>query len=642
MHSLQMVLGFELPKSDWRPPARIPDLSNEKIIAIDTEVKDPLLTSKGPGWHRGDGYICGISVAYSGGCAYLPLAHFGDTRDGSYDRTGLDLDLVRDMLFGRIAPDAELVFANAQYDLGWLRYHGIDLTHFKIRDIQIAECLLDEEPAYGYGLDALAQHYLGEQKEEGVLQAAARAYGVHPKKEMWRLPARYIGPYAEADARQTREIYLKQKPLLEADGLWDLFELESDIIPIFSKMNAQGIAVDIEKAQRVNDGLLRTEKSIKEDLARRGIGNANAPYDIARYCDRNGIAYPRTNPTPNFPEGQPSFTKEFLAHTDVGVFPLIRAAREISKIRSEYVERDLLLDAVGGRVYPNFVQMASDEGGARSGRIACKKPNVQQIPKRSGFKVDPETFVQSSDKSAIKLGAVVRSLYVPNSGECWCKLDYSSQEPRILVHYSLKLGLSGAQRAAEFFAQGKKLYDFLQESLPSVEYSTIKNLYLGRCYGMGINKMAHTIGTDPEECRRILRELDAKAPFIGLLDERVKSAVSRRGYLRTLLGRKRRFTTWECPHTGRTSRTRKAGYRRAYTHKALNALIQGSAADQAKLGILETFKAGYLPLLTLHDEGDWSVGSDKEVKELQEIMENVVKLELPTVCDPEVGPHWTA
>ena len=637
-----MVLGFELPKSDWRPPARIPDLSNEKIIAIDTEVKDPLLTSKGPGWNRGDGYVCGVSVAHSGGCAYFPLAHFGDTRDGSYDRTGLDLDLLRDLLFGRIASDAELVFANAQYDLGWLRYHGIDLTHFKIRDIQIAECLLDEEPEYGYGLDALAEHYLGESKEEGMLQAAARAYQVHPKKEMWKLPARYVGPYGEADARQTREIYLKQKPLLEAEGLWDLFELESAITPIFSKMNERGIAVDLEKAQRLNDGLLRTEKSIKADLARRGIGNPNAPHEIARYCDRNAIAYPRTMPTSGFPDGQPSFTKEFLSNSAIDVFKLVARAREIAKIRSEYVERDLLLDSVGGRVHPNFVQMASDEGGTRSGRIACKKPNVQQIPKRSSFGVDPETFVQSSDKRSIKLGAVVRSLYVPEPGQCWCKLDYSSQEPRILVHYSLGLGLPGAERAAEFFANGRKLYDFLQESLPSVEYSTIKNLYLGRCYGMGVGKMAHTIGTDPEECRRILRELDEKAPFIGLLDERVKSAVSRRGYLRTLLGRRRRFNLWECPHTGRTSRTRKAGYRRAHTHKALNALIQGSAADQAKLGILETFKAGYLPLLTLHDEGDWSVGSDREIKELQDIMENVVKLNLPTVCEPETGPHWTA
>ena len=122
-----------------------------------------------------------------------------------------------------------------------------------IRDRQVAEPLLDEEKDGGYSLANLSKHYLNETKDETLLREAAQAYGVDPKGGLWKLPARYVGPYAEADARLPLEIYRLQEIKIKEQGLWDIFELESKLIPMILDMRFKGVRINVDKAEQLNE-----------------------------------------------------------------------------------------------------------------------------------------------------------------------------------------------------------------------------------------------------------------------------------------------------------------------------------------------------------------------------------------------------
>jgi DNA polymerase-1 len=216
------------PTSNWVPPEVLPDLSGAKLIAIDTETCDPGLKDRGPGAVRGEGHVVGISVATDTGVnCYLPIAH-GD--GGNLDRKRV-IDWAK-REFGR-ASQAK-VGANFTYDLEWLRATGIEVKG-PLYDIQIAEPVLNEEKL-SYSLNALAKEYLNEQKDERLLLEAAKAFNVDPKGGLHNLHSRYVGPYAEADARQTLQIFKLQEPKLRANNLWNIFSLETDVTNVVLEM----------------------------------------------------------------------------------------------------------------------------------------------------------------------------------------------------------------------------------------------------------------------------------------------------------------------------------------------------------------------------------------------------------------------
>ena len=167
---LQGAFDFALPRSNWCPPAFLPDLSSERILAIDTEGFDPDLETEGPGFLRDKGMVVGVSVAWSnGGKVYLPIAHkFG----GNLDKQ-LVCNWLRSTLGRR---ELGVVFANAPYDLGGLRSIGVEVAG-KIHDIQIMDPLLDAERHDGYSINALWKRWLQKEKNEEILQEAAKAHG---------------------------------------------------------------------------------------------------------------------------------------------------------------------------------------------------------------------------------------------------------------------------------------------------------------------------------------------------------------------------------------------------------------------------------------------------------------------------------
>lgn len=647
---MSLQLSLFPPKSSWAPPNTLPSLASQPFIALDLETRDPHLTTKGPGWTTGSGHIAGIAIATGDQSMYFPIEHFGG---GNLDKKAV-LTWLKENLENY---KHTLLFANAAYDLGWLSHYGIH-PKCKIRDIQLIEPLLDES-RYTYSLDSLAERYLGKTKSEVGLRNAAKIYGVNPKSELWKLPSKFVGEYAEADARLTYDIYFKQLPKIQAEDLDAMVELEHEVLPILIKMAGRGIRVDVEKAIELNDDWQTMENIL---LKRLGIKSSDlwTTGFLIHMFNKKKIDPPRTAPTKKFPNGQPSFPKEFLrAHPDPDI-STVAAVRELSRLREIFIRKRIIDENVGSRVYPHYKQLASDEGGTVTGRLACRYHNIQQIPKRS-------TTVDAK---------LIRALYLPEEGERWLSADYDSQEPRLQIHYGIRFGLRGAQEAAEYIAQGKKLYHLVQDAA-HCSYNDAKTITLGLTYGMQLPSLSEKLGITKEEAElQVLRPLMDRCPFILQLAEICANAAQKGGYLKTLLGRRRHFNLWQTTQHWNyrreiTKRERNGQMdtlywwfqkairpmeraaaeeffkskndtlERADTNKAGNSLIQGSAADQTKAAMVAVYReTGKIPLSQVHDELNFSIPGEKDMPIIKDIMENTVKLELPTLADCSLGDHW--
>ena len=575
------------PTSSWTPPSSLPNLTGAKIIGLDTETKDPNLLDMGPGALRGDGYVVGISVATEDSKWYFPIAHEGG---GNLDKA-LICNWLRDVL----STDVPKVGANILYDLEWLKGDLGLQVQGPLYDIQVAEPLLDENKQGGYSLDNLSQGYLGEGKKEDGLIAAAEAYGINPKGEMWRLHSRFVGPYAEADAQLPIKIFNLQKEKLIAQSLWDIFKLESDLIPILLDMRFLGVRVDIEKAYEVSKLMLTQETEILNELKI----NPWSSKDLLYIFQRENIKIPYTD------AGNPSFTRGYLQSLTHPIAKKIVDYRVLSKNRRDFIDGLILKQNIGGRLHAQFHQLRNDRFGTRSGRFSSSNPNLQQIPSRHPY-----------------WGPLIRGLFLPDKGLQFAKFDYSQQEPRLSVHYGELCNLKGAKEAGDKYRNDPNT-DFHQliADLTGLPRRQAKTVNLGLAYGMGKYKLANEMGVTLEEAEPILQKYHTNAPFIRQLSNKCHDRSMVAGEIITILGRKRRLS-------------------KGNHHKGLNALIQGSAADMTKKAMV-TLGAKVTPHLQVHDELCFSVGEDpEEIKMIKDVMEQAIKLTVPVKVDADIGKNW--
>jgi DNA polymerase I-like protein with 3'-5' exonuclease and polymerase domains len=609
------------PPTEWVAPTEYPNLNGAKEIAIDLETRDPGLERMGPGWPMRNGSIIGVAVAVDGGQWYFPIGH----------DMGPNLD--KRMTLGWLKevcsdPHATYIFHNAQYDLGWLSTVGI-YPAGRIVDTMVAAPLLDEN-RYSYSLNALLKDYLGESKSERDLKQAARDFGLaNAKSDMYRLPAIYVGEYAEQDAGGTLRLWQHFKRRIYEENLSDIFELETDLIPVVHKMRERGVRVDEERATVSGDLLEQKEQELLLMVKRETGLNVEiwAAESISKAFDVLGLTYARTAKT-----GAPSFTKEFLHGHEHPVAQAIVQARELNKARTTFV-RTLLEHAHKGRIHCEFHPLRSDEGGTVTGRFSCSSPNLQQIPSHNKF-----------------IGPMIRGLFLPEEGQRWGAFDYSSQEPRLVVHYAYLLGLPGAEAFHKAY-QADRRTDFHQiaADLVNIKRKPAKTINLGLFYGMGKGKLANSLSLPMDEANALFEKYHEAVPFVSKLSEHCMRRAEERGMIRTLLGRRCRFDKWEPRRWGASGFPKPhtealAEYgpeiKRAFTYKTLNKLIQGSAADQTKKAMLELYRQGILPMLQLHDELDVSIESDEQGAKVVDIMENCVPLEVPSVVDAAYGATW--
>lgn len=629
------------PSSDWRPRS-FPNLSGEKIIGLDIETKDPFLKERGPGFIRGDASVVGFSVSTLDRAWYFPIAHLGG---GNVDK-GSAIEFLRDLVG---TPDRFICGANLQYELEGIEA-GLGLTiRSRTIDIQIAEALIDEE-ADTYQLDALSRKYLGRGKDESLLREAASAYGVDPKSGLWKLHSKYVGPYAEFDAMGPLHIFREQQKILSAEGTEAVFQLEMELLPILWEMRKQGIPMDMEAADRLSDLLKTEEDKLRYRLKHEFQTDCNemSGPEISVVCNRLGILYPRTA------KGAPSFTADYLDEADHPFLILINDLRECSGMRNKFVDGWIHKNQVNGRIHPQWRQCASDDGGTRTGRMAASNPNPQQVPAGKYRKTGKEN----------PIGRAIRACFGSDTG-LFGKLDYSQQEPKVLVHFANLCNYTGARAAAEAYAKDKKLdfYTFMQEAA-GIDRRPAKDMYLGRCYGMGADKMARKLNRTKEEAAQILQVFDEKVPFVKEIADACMNAANTRGYIKTLLGRRRHFSLWEPVDAFKRNRDFRNGVpgaepcialhekvarekypgvqlRRSNTHKALNALIQGSSADMTKAALIKIRREGnVIPYMQVHDEIDFAARDEAHALQCQTLAETCVEMTVPIRADLSLGKTW--
>ena len=364
--TLQMAMFT--PKSEWIPPAELPDLSYAKTIAIDVETRDPDIKQSGPGWPTGNGHIVGYAVATEHWKGYLPIKHLGGGN--------LDERIVNNWMKTICESPADKIMHNAQYDAGWLRRTGFTING-RIIDTMVIASLLDEN-RFSYSLNALAYDYLNKTKSEKGLTEAAVEFGVDPKGELWKLPSMYVGPYAETDAVLTLELWNCFKTLMYKEDIETVVDLELKVLPVLIDMTWRGVRIDTDRVERTRDYLLKEEKAVykkSKDLTNENV-EIWAAASLAKAFDTVSLPYPKTD------KGAPSFTKAFLAEHTHELPKLILRCRELNKTHGTFISTIMKYTTPQGRIHSHINQIRSDDGGTVSGRISMNNPNLQQIPAR--------------------------------------------------------------------------------------------------------------------------------------------------------------------------------------------------------------------------------------------------------------------
>jgi len=404
-------------------------------------------------------------------------------------------------------------------------------------------------------------------------------------------------------------------------------------------MRFAGVTVDIPRAEELRETLAEREK-LEAAKLRNLVGfdvDINSAETLARAFDKVGLSYNKTA------KGKPSFTKDFLKAVQHPVADHIREIRKLAKLRGTFVESYILNSHVNGRVFGQFHPLRGDEGGTRSGRFSSSTPNLQNLPSRDD-----------------ELAPLVRGLFIPDPGhEQWRKYDYSQIEYRFLAHFAV--GPMSDEIRRIFNADPNTDYHVMTQELVHrqtgqlLDRKPIKNINFGLIYGMGVDKLAGGLGLSVKAGKELFAAYHKGAPFAKATMEACSEEARDTGIITTILGRKSRFDLWEPQGWGSEGMAlpyeqailKYGQIRRAYTHKALNRRLQGSAADMMKMAMWRCYKDGIfnetgIPRLTVHDELDFSDpgGKDAAFREMKHILENAMPLRIPIKADCDIGPDW--
>ena len=617
-------INMTIPNSEWVTPSEFPDLSHEDEIAIDLETRDENMKTLGTGWARRDGEIVGIAVAAGSFKGYYPVNHQGG---GNLPRSKV-FKWIQEVL----KTDAAKIMHNAQYDLGWIRSMGWEVKG-PIIDTMVTAALVDENRR-SYSLNNLSIEMLGEMKSETELKEEAAQRGLDAKAELWKMPAMAVGFYAEQDAVLTLKLWHHLKTFVKKEQLQTIWNTEMELLPILIQMREVGIRIDLDKAEILKKQFKTLESSLITEIKKlSGIAvDIWAARSVAKAFDAVGIKYDLTEKSK-----APSFTTNWLTNNEHPLAKLIREAREVNKLHSTFID-SFLRFSHKGRIHAEINQLRSDTGGTVSGRLSYSNPNLQQIPARNK-----------------EYGKLIRGLFLPEEGCKWGSFDYSQQEPRLVVHYAAttdkKLGgLAGADVLIKAYREDDADFHQVVADMANIPRTQAKTINLGIFYGMGQAKLAKQLGITVEEAKAILAEYNSKVPFVKQLANRVQKQASETGAVKTIGGRKCRFNLYEPKSYGLFLALTEKEYimehgslssaRRAMTYKALNRLIQGSAADQVKIAMINCYKAGHIPMLQIHDELCFNIESEIDEKNIINVMENSVELEVPNKVDVSIGDNW--
>ncbi|MCW0193375.1 MAG: DNA polymerase [Rhodococcus sp.] len=531
------------------------------VIALDTE-------TTGLNWYDGD---------------YPFLATISD-----YDRDFLyRLDADREDLRRDILNADEIIFHNASFDIHMLVSSGVvtmeEILSKTIHDTDLlARCVLgaDNGP---FGLKHLATELIDAEaaSSEDAVKEAMVSMGlikkVSQKKsppgsyhKVWESYKDILEKYALKDTRYTYDLYYVLRDKANKDAL-TVYELERRAMPAIVKMEHRGVCVDCHKVTELSSRWNSEATAQLESLeAMNGYEEINfdSNEQVADFLARQGVSLTQLTDTGQIRVDKWALEKYKDDHPAVAT---LLEYRTNTKFLSTYI--DPLTDRE--EVHPNFWQI-----GARTGRMSCSNPNMQNIPVRSG----PE----------------VREIFVPREGHVFAVADYSSIELRLLDYYMADENFHRIIEDGDpFLWLGEQVYGTNDQSKWKVKRSPLKNGFYAFTYGAGGPKLATTIGggMTPNEGRALAQRIkSALGPSYKALNNRIRKQIQDVGYLVTL-GRRVQYVNPDKSYVG------------------LNALIQGSAADIMKWGLANADEAlaaiGGRPVLVVHDEIVAEVPSEK-------------------------------
>jgi DNA polymerase I-like protein with 3'-5' exonuclease and polymerase domains len=676
------------------------DLNGIDTVALDIETYDPNLKTKGLGAVRGDGFITGVAVATGQDTVYFPLHHSDHVKSDSEKKNFWD-QMNKKILQN---PNITKVFHNAIYDVCWMRAETGKMLKGRIVDTMVAASVIDEN-RFKYSLDALAKDILKDEKYKYDLQEKTFQWSggmqKDPMSNMHKLPSHVVKEYAKQDVNLTLRLWnifdkkldkvLHTKKNGEQKTCRNIFELETRLFPCLVDMKFKGVRIDTQKLEAFGkklkcrrDNLLNIIK--KHTKVNVQLWAANSVKDLLK--NQNITNYEKTPKS-----GMPKLPKDYLKTHANRFLRMLSKAREADKAVNTFIE-GLKGYIHNGRIHADINQIRSDAGGTVTGRFSMSNPNLQQIPAKGYY------------------GKKMRELFLPEEGHQWGSFDYSQQEPRIVVHYAIKHGLSETQELADKFNSDEADFHQIVADMANIPRKQAKSINLGLFYGMGKGKLQAELNLDKTQAKKLFDTYHDKVPFVKELSDNLMGFAKEHRLVFTLEDRFCRFDTYESVNkrwnnkerkfeewdpeakeiknekTGNityqgdwvapklmskqaawekfklqfnarskskneggigkveelTNEGRKTWFAQyfapAFTYKALNKLVQGSAADMTKKAMVDLYEKGIVPHIQIHDELCVSIKDEATRITVQETMENAIQLKINNKVDCKTGPNW--
>ena len=667
------------------------DLEGVDTVAIDIETYDPNLKTKGLGAVRKDGFITGVAIATGKDTVYFGLHHSDLTTTPEMEQEFWN-QLNKKILQN---PDITKVFHNAMYDVCWLRATTGKMLKGRLVDTMIAASVINEN-RFKYSLDSLSKDYLNDQKYKYDLYEKASLEGIKdPMSNMHKLSYDLVKDYAKQDVdltlrlwnlfnKKLDEVLYKRPEDNEIKTCRNIFELETKLFRCLVDMKFKGVRVDVQKLEEFGKKLKFRRDNLL-NIIRKHTGvivQLWAANSVKLLLDQQKITNYKKTPK----SGMPQLPKDYLKTHKNKFLRMLSKAREFDKAVNTFVE-GLKGYVYNGRIHADVNQIRSDQGGTVTGRFSMSNPNLQQIP-ASGY-----------------IGKKMREIFLPEEGMTWGSFDYSQQEPRIVAHYAIKYKLANTKGLKDKFEKENADFHQIVADLAKIPRKQAKTINLGLFYGMGKGKLQNELNLDQKQATNLLKLYHEKIPFIKELSDNLKNFAERERLIYTLEDRFCRFNFYESTNKRWDNKLRKFEewdpkakeikqkdgtltyqgdwippklltkkeawdkfksefnqvskkkieefteegrlqqfslyYVPAFTYKALNRLIQGSAADMTKKAMVDLYEKGIIPHIQIHDELCISVVDDKQASLIKEIMETTIPdFTIKNKVDFESGPNW--
>ena len=556
--------------------------------------------------------LVGMSFALeSGEAAYLPVAHSYMGAPKQLDRD----EVLKQMKALLESDDIKKVGQNLKYDMSVLARYDITLGGIEFDTMLESYCL--NSVASRHDMDSLSLKYLN----HATIKFEEIAGKGKNQLTFDQIELEKAAPYAAEDADITMKLHQKiWLELKKEEGPAQVFQhIEMPLLKILSKVERNGVLVDgkllLEKSQQFEQRLREIEAEAF-DMAGKEF-NLGSPKQLQAILFEE-LDIPVIKKTP---KGQPSTAEEVLQELalDYPLPKLILEHRSLSKLKSTYTDKlPRMINPVTKRVHTSYHQAI-----AATGRLSSTEPNLQNIP------------IKSAE------GRSIRTAFIASEG---CKVlaaDYSQIELRIMAHLSQDKGLLKAfeEGLDVHAATAAEVFDVELDDVSPNQRRDAKAINFGLIYGMSAFGLAKQIDADRNTAQDYINTYFARYPGVEAYMDNTREKAADKGYVETLYGRRLYLPEIHSKNGMR---------RKAAERTAINAPMQGSAADIIKLAMIEVDKwlrdqPGIKMIMQVHDELVFEVEEqylDLAKRKIPELMEGVAELSVPLIAEVDVGDNW--